>query len=256
MSDVARILVTGASKGIGRAISVELAARGHHVVATARDPRTLADLPVAQALRLDVTDQASVDAAVADGGPFDVLVSNAGEIVVGSVEDTPLAEFERLFAINTFGAVRVAQAVIPAMRHAGTGRLVFVSSVVGRVALPMVGAYAATKWALEAAAETLAIELRQFGISVTLLQPGTVSSGALDAPTVHSGAGVYRGLAEQVSFSGDMIGVEDVARATADAIENGDPRLRIPVGASAELLLGLGRDWPDNRPFEPRPLDW
>src|SRR5580700_10276510 len=121
------VLITGASRGIGRAIAIELSARGHRVIATARRPETLADLPVDQRLRLDVTSGESVDAAIREAGDIDVLVSNAGETVRAPLESVPLAELERLFQLNTFGALRVVQGVLPAMRTRGAGRLIFVS---------------------------------------------------------------------------------------------------------------------------------
>jgi NADP-dependent 3-hydroxy acid dehydrogenase YdfG len=162
------ILITGASKGIGRAAAAELARRGHRVVATARDPRTLDGLDVDQRLRLDVTDHAAVEQA----GEVDVLISNAGVIFRAAVEASPAAEIERLYAQNTVGAIRVTQAVLPQMRQRKKGRLLFVSSVAGRTVLPGNAAYTATKWALEAFAETLAIEVAGFGIDVTLRCPG------------------------------------------------------------------------------------
>src|ERR1700761_803456 len=171
------VLITGASRGIGRAIAITLAGRGHRVIATARRPETLAGLPVDQRLALDVTDQDSVDAAIAGAGQIDVLVSNAGETVRAPLESVPLAEVERLFQLNTLGALRVAQGVLPAMRERGAGRLVFVSSIQGRLVLPVIGAYGASKWALEAIAETLAIEAGHFGVRVSIIQPGAVSSG-------------------------------------------------------------------------------
>ncbi|MER5516171.1 SDR family NAD(P)-dependent oxidoreductase [Streptomyces sp. NPDC002763] len=122
------VLITGASRGIGRAIAVELAARGHRVIATARDPETLAGLPVDQRLRLDVTDHDTVDQAIRQAGEIDVLVSNAGATVRAPLESVPLPEVDQLFQLNTLGALRVAQAVLPAMRERGAGRLVFVSS--------------------------------------------------------------------------------------------------------------------------------
>src|ERR1700704_6041701 len=142
------VLITGASKGIGRATAAEFVGRGYYVIATARDPRTLEDLDFAQRLRLDVTDQATVDHAVAAAGEVDVLVSNAGVIFLAAVEASPVAEIERLFAQNTAGAIRVAQAVLPQMRERKSGRLLFVSSVVGRLVFSGNAAYAASKWAL------------------------------------------------------------------------------------------------------------
>ena len=113
------ILITGASRGIGRAIAITLAGRGHRVIATARRPETLAGLPADQRLPLDVTVQESVEAAIAAAGDIDALVSNAGETVRAPLESVPLSEVERLFQLNTLGALRVAQGVLPAMRERG-----------------------------------------------------------------------------------------------------------------------------------------
>ena len=174
---MSRVLVTGASKRIGRATVRELAVRGHDVVATARSLAALEDLPAAARLALDVTDQESVDAAFAAAGELDALISNAGETLRAPAESVPLTEVSRLFQLNTVGALRVAQAVLPGMRARGRGRLLFVSSITGRVVVPLGGAYAASKWALEALAEAIAIEAGHFGVKVTLLEPGAVSSG-------------------------------------------------------------------------------
>ncbi len=252
------VLVTGASKGIGRATAAELARRGHRVIATARDPRTLTDLDVDQRLALDVTDQASVDAAVDAAGDIDVLVSNAGVVFRGAVEASPVTEIERLFTLNTAGAIRVAQAVLPRMRARRSGRLLFVSSVVGRVVFPGGGAYAASKWALEALVEALATEVRHFGIQAALLQPGAVSSGALDDVLVHTlPDDPYAPLFAQSTGARDAdITPEEVARAVADAVDTDPLPLRIPVGAPAAALLAARHAAPDDLPFLPMTLDW
>ncbi|GLW07044.1 hypothetical protein Misp01_21740 [Microtetraspora sp. NBRC 13810] len=244
------VLITGASKGIGRATAAEFAARGYRVIATARDPRALEGLDVAQRLRLDVTDQATVDEAVAAAGEVDVLVSNAGVIFLAAVEASPVAEIERLFAQNTSGAIRVAQAVLPQMRARKSGRLLFVSSVVGRVVFSGNAAYAASKWALEALAEALAIETGPFGIHTTLLQPGTVSSGALDDPLIYRlPDDPYTALAtDSLDRSGSLTS-EQVARAVADAAELDAPPLRLPVGDVAAALLAARKAAPENVPF-------
>src|SRR6202000_3513732 len=174
------VLVTGASRGIGRAIAEEFARRGHRVVATARDPESLTDLDVTQLLALDVTDDASVAAAFAAAGDVDIVVVNPRGLCFAAVEAIPLDELQRLCNLNTVGALRVAQAALPAMRARGEGKLLFMSSVLGRVALPKGAGYAATKGALEALVEALAIEVAPFGVQPALLEPGAVSSGALD----------------------------------------------------------------------------
>jgi NADP-dependent 3-hydroxy acid dehydrogenase YdfG len=235
---MARVLITGASTGIGRATAIELAARGHEVIATARRPETLADLPVAQRLRLDVTDQASIDAALAAAGPLDALVSNAGETVRGSVEATPLSEYQRLFDLNFLGALRVTKAVLPEFRQRKRGRIVLVSSILGRVAFPFSSGYAASKFALEALAETLALETHHLGIHVTTLQPGRVATnGPVKARRWDDDHNDY---AQIQGASGDgAIEAADVAAAIADTLDDAHPPLRLPVGGPAEQLLGV-----------------
>ncbi|MFJ9033817.1 SDR family oxidoreductase [Streptomyces sp. NPDC102274] len=252
------VLITGASKGIGRAIAIELANRGHRVIATARQPETLADLPVDRRLRLDVTDQDSVDQAIKDAGEIDVLVSNAGATLRAPLETVPLAEVERLYQLNTLGALRVAQGVLPAMRKRGTGRLVFVSSVQGRLVLPVIGPYGASKWALEAIAETLAIEMGHFGIKVSIVQPGAVSTnGAEQAKSFVEEGSPYAPLYHQLgALRGEVITSEEVAVVVADTIEQPEPPLRVPAGAPAERALRARKEAPENEPFVLAELDW
>ncbi|MBM9506536.1 SDR family oxidoreductase [Actinacidiphila acididurans] len=247
------ILITGASKGVGRATAAELAKRGHRVIATARDPRTLDGLDVDLRLRLDVTDQASVDTAIEQAGEIDTLVSNAGVIFAAAVEASPAAEIERLYAQNTVGAIRVAQAVLPQMRRRHQGRLLFVSSAAGRTVLPGNAAYAATKWALEAFAETLAVELSGFGIDVTLAEPGPISSGALDDMLTYAlpddpYAALFAGGGVPAEM---MISPEQTAEALADLVEQPTVALRVPIGPVAEHVLAARDAAPYDRPFLP-----
>jgi short-subunit dehydrogenase len=255
---MSRVLITGASRGIGRGIAAELTARGHEVIATARDVSMLADVPAAARLQLDVTDPRSVSASVAEAGTIDVLVSNAGATIRAPMETVPVAEVERLFDLNTFGALRVAQAVLPGMRERGTGKLIFISSVQGRIAIPLIGAYAASKWALEAIAETLAIEVGHFGVSVQLLQPGAVSSGGGERARVFlDESNPYRPLLDQVQgFRSAPVTVEEVAQAVASALEDTRSQLRVPVGAPATRALAARKAAPEDVPFLAAPLDW
>jgi NAD(P)-dependent dehydrogenase (short-subunit alcohol dehydrogenase family) len=249
-SPMSSVLITGASKGIGRAIVIEFARRGHRVVATARNPDSLADLDVAQRLALDVTDPASVTAAVEQAGDVDVLVSNAGVIFYAAVEAIPLDEFAKLFELNTIGALRIAQALLPGMRARGSGRLLFLSSVVGRIVLPPGSAYAASKWALEALVESLAIETAPLGITTALLEPGAVSSGALDDVTTYTlPDDPYAALLSHHGGRDQLITPEDVAIAVADAAETAELPLRIPVGESSAKILAARRAAPDDVPF-------
>ena len=246
------VLITGANRGIGRAIATEFTRRGHSVVATARDPSALADLDVTQRLALDVTDDASVSAAVAAAGDIDIVIANAGVIFYAAVEAVPLSELQRLLNLNTIGAIRVAQAALPQMRARGAGKLMFMSSVVGRVVLPPGAAYAATKWALEALVEALAIEVTPFGVQAALLEPGAVSSGALDNVTTYTlpddpYAAVLKGGGPRAG----MITPEQVASEVVDAAEKPQLPLRIPIGDAARTLLKARKAAPDDVPFIP-----
>jgi NAD(P)-dependent dehydrogenase (short-subunit alcohol dehydrogenase family) len=246
-----RILVTGAARAIGRATAIECARRGHEVVATARDDRLLDDLDVAKRLVLDVTDPSSVRAALDGAGELDAVVNNAALSGSGPLEDFPLERLQAIVDTNTFGALRVVQAVVPIWRQRGSGVIVNVSSVQGRVSTPLEGAYAASKYALEALSETLHYELAHFGIRVVIIQPGYIAPGMKDSPR-HDGPAEYTGLWEQwngtdakMTGSAGRPGPELVGVAIADAIENPETPLRVPVGADAEMVLGARQHFDD-----------
>ena len=248
---MASVFITGTSKGIGRAIAQELSRRGHRVIATARNPATLEELDVDTRLRLDVTDPGSVEDAIREAGEIDVLISNAGEIFRSSVEEIPIEAYRKLLDLNLIGALRVAQAVLPQMRTRGSGRLLFMSSVAGRTVTPSGSAYSSTKWALEALVEGLALEISPFGLTTAQLEPGAVSSGALDDVTQYTlPDDPYAFLRDGGGLPADyFITVEQVATETADAVEADPLPLRIPVGDPARTILAARRAAPDDVPF-------
>ena len=247
------VLITGANRGIGRAIATEFAHRGHRVVATARDPRSLADLDADQRLALDVTHDASVSTAIEAAGDIDIVIANAGVIFYAAVEATPVSELKRLLDLNTVGAVRVAQAVLPQMRARGDGKLLFMSSVLGRIVLPPGAAYAATKWALEALVEALSIEVAPFGVQAALLEPGAVSSGALDEVTTYTLADdPYAAILSDGGLRQGVITPEQVAVEVVDAAEKPELPLRIPIGDAARTVLTARRAAPDDVEFPPK----
>ena len=176
------VVVTGASSGFGRDTAERFAAAGWRVFATIRDAKGRHAQPAGELQRqgirvvdLEVTDQASVDRAAAEilaGGPIDVLVNNAGAAYFGVVEAFTPELIQRQFDVNVFGPMRVSRAFLPGMRDRGRGLVVYVSSVVGRLAIPFGGVYASSKWALEALAETSSYELAPFGVEVAIVQPG------------------------------------------------------------------------------------
>jgi NAD(P)-dependent dehydrogenase (short-subunit alcohol dehydrogenase family) len=243
---MARVLITGCSTGIGRAAAVELTKRGHEVIATARRPETLADLDVAERLALDVDSDESVRAAVDKAGRVDALVNNAGFGVVGPVETLPLDQVRRMIETNVFGAWRMLQAVLPGMRERGSGTIVNVTSLAGRVVAPLNGAYSASKYALEAVSEALHYEVGHFGIRVVLIEPGEFTTNfgdrelrlGLDAPYDELDR-LWQQAQERLPGHDPAgpPGPEPVAAAIADAIESDDTPLRVPVGADAEVIV-------------------
>jgi NAD(P)-dependent dehydrogenase (short-subunit alcohol dehydrogenase family) len=174
-------LITGSSRGLGRATAEAVLADGHELVATARNPAHLADVvkrygervcPVA----LDVTDERAavraVYAAVDVFGRLDVLVNNAGYGDVGSIEDTPPDDFRAQIETNLFGVVNVTRAALPIMREQASGRIIQISSIGGRLGSPGLSAYQAAKWGVEGFSEVLAREVEPLGIKVTIIEPG------------------------------------------------------------------------------------
>src|SRR5689334_13294753 len=176
MTAAGSVLITGCSSGIGQAAALALHEAGRTVVATARNPATLSGLADRglRTLALDVTDEASMQAAVDAAGPIGVLVNNAGYGLYGTVEQLPMTEIRRQFETNFFGLVRLTQLVLPGMRAAGGGRILNVSSMGGRATLPGGAFYHASKYAVEALSDALRMEVARFGIDVVLIEPGPV----------------------------------------------------------------------------------
>jgi NAD(P)-dependent dehydrogenase (short-subunit alcohol dehydrogenase family) len=256
-------LVTGCSSGIGREAALRLHRAGLVVYGTARRPDTLAGLAEAgiRVMRLDVTEEASMAAAVetvaADRGQVDVLVNNAGFELAGSVERIPAAQARRQFDTNFFGPARLAQLVVPGMRAQRYGRIINVSSIYGRFAVPGGAYYAASKHAIAGFSEALRRELAGFGVRVVLIEPTATRTG-LAANTIWAGedadgpyAGFYDDLARwrERTYGGPprnvagrlAVSADDVARMITRAATSGRPRARYPVGTLARGLFLLRR---------------
>lgn len=253
-------LVTGASTGIGRATALELARRGATVYAGVRDPEAGEALgPAVTPVRLDVTDPEQVAAAGALVPHLDGLVNNAGIAITGPLEHLPLDEVRRQLEVNALGALAVTQACLPALRTA-RGRIVNMSSVSGRVAFPMYGPYAASKFALEAFSDSLRRELRGSRVDVVVIEPGGVITpiwerglGASDGlwramPEVaHRRYGALyaamRAQGEKLAREGDS--AEALARLVADVMHARRPRARYAFGRSARIEMLAARLLPD-----------
>jgi NAD(P)-dependent dehydrogenase (short-subunit alcohol dehydrogenase family) len=178
----ATVLITGASSGIGAAVAQLLHRNGFTVFGTTRSANP-AKTNGFRMLRLDVDSEDSARACVEEvlshSGRLHAVVNNAGFALIGAAEEAGLAEAKEQFETNFFGVVRVTDAVLPAVRKAGSGRLINIGSLAGLMAIPFNGFYCATKFALEAYTEASWYELRPFGISVSLIEPGFVRTGMI-----------------------------------------------------------------------------
>jgi NAD(P)-dependent dehydrogenase (short-subunit alcohol dehydrogenase family) len=247
-------VVTGTSTGIGLATAVTLARAGHTVYATMRNPktggeelRTIAErehLPLHIAA-LDVDSDKSVRNAfgkiLGETSRIDVLVNNAGISVLSAVEETPIAAFRAVMETNYFGALRCIQAVLPGMRERRSGCIVNVTSVAGRLAVAPQAAYSSSKFALEAASEALAQEVKAFGIRVAVVEPGVIATpifGKVPPPPADSKYpharriyGLFKTSLEN-PVSPDIVGEK-----IREIVESDDSKLRHPVGPDAEGFL-------------------
>jgi NAD(P)-dependent dehydrogenase (short-subunit alcohol dehydrogenase family) len=236
--------VTGASRGLGRAISEVALERGDHVVATARDETSVPSHPRALALPLDVTEpgtvRAAVDRAVDDLGRIDVVVNNAGYGHFGAVEEVGERELREQLEVNLFGVIAVTRATLPHLRRQRSGHLVQMSSLNGVVGQAGAGYYAASKFAVEGLSESLAQEVGPLGIRVTIVEPGPHRTGF--AGTGARLAAPIDDYAETVGAARRMLAELDgnqpgdprrAAEAIADAVDADEPPLRLPLGEIA-----------------------
>ncbi len=248
---MAKILITGTSKGIGYEAALFLARAGHEVIATMRTPgaseleqiaRT-AKLPLT-VLPLDVDDDASVAEVFGQmRGSIEVLINNAGILSINAVEDESLDQFRRVMETNYFGAVRCIKQVLPSMRQRGAGCIINVTSIAGRIAFFAESAYTASKFALEGFSEALAQEVKGFGIRVALVEPGIIDTAmattnlpAYDPTTAYPhGRRMHRffGNPNKPTAAPSL-----VAELFRYLIETDDARLRFPVGPDALPFIG------------------
>ena len=259
------VLITGCSTGIGRATAERLAARGWTVYASARRPETITGLNGCRQLQLDVTDEASMEAAVKaildEHSAIAALVNNAGYGIHGAFETTDLDDARRQFETNFFGLARLTQMVLPSRRAAGAGRIVNVSSMGGKITFPGGGYYHASKHAVEALSDALRFEVAPFGIHVIVIEPGAILTkfadtavGTVEHPDDSDGAytsfNQLLGLRIKSAYEGRLAQLaaappEAVAKVIERCLSAGRPRTRYLVTAGARTLVNLRRFLPD-----------
>jgi NAD(P)-dependent dehydrogenase (short-subunit alcohol dehydrogenase family) len=256
------VLVTGATSGLGKAAAIHLAEQGYQVFAAGRSGERRAALQATArerrlpltTMEMDVRDDESIDRAMAQieeaGAQVDVLINNAGVAYVVPVEEIRMADLREQFEINVFGAVRVTQRVLPKMRARGRGRIINMSSLAGRLAFPLFGAYSGSKFALEGMTDALRLEVYPFGIDVVLIEPGYIPT-AMEQTAIELGssyrenlergpyAEVYRNFirAWRRGTSGTRTSAEDCARVILRAVRETPPRTRYTVTPGSQLML-------------------
>lgn len=249
---MANVLITGTSSGIGLATALELGRAGHRVYATMRNPvrapelgrrATAGSLPIS-IHTMDVDSDKSVagcfTAIRGQGGTVDVLVNNAGIERHGAIEELSLEDIRAIMETNYFGALRCIHQVLPGMRERGSGCIINVTSVAGKISSSPLGAYAASKFALEAASEALAQEMKPFGVRVAMVEPGII-----DTPMAHAiekpPPSRYRQVANlSALFRASLqhpTSPQVVAEVIRDVIESGTWKLRHPAGPDAAPFL-------------------
>lgn len=246
-----KILITGSSSGFGKKTVLELLNKGHRVAAAMRgvngkNQEAAAELKAAGAsvVEIDVTDDASVNAGVEEAisslGGLDVVVNNAGLGVMGMQEHFTVEDFQKVFEVNVFGVQRVNRAVLPHLRSQGSGLIVYISSCLGRMALPFYGPYNATKWALEALAENYRVELAGFGVENAIVEPGgfeTEFFGNLIQPSDQS----------QVEAYGEFMNVpQQMGQGFGEALANNPEQKPEKV---VNAIVGLVEAESGKRPF-------
>jgi NAD(P)-dependent dehydrogenase (short-subunit alcohol dehydrogenase family) len=254
MSTSKAVLITGCSTGIGRATAQHLANGGWTVYATARRVESLSGLDGCRTLALDVTDEASmqaaVDTVVAEHGAVGVLINNAGYSQSGAVESVSMDEVRRQFETNVFGLTRMCQLVLPGMREQRWGKIVNISSMGANFVFPGGGFYHATKYAVDALSDALRFEVRGFGVDVIIVQPGLIKTefGNAAVGGVPAGDGPYAKFNAAVGESTQGVyesgplgklggGPEAVAKAIEKAITARRPKARYRVTPSAHILI-------------------
>jgi short-subunit dehydrogenase len=254
------VLITGCSTGIGRATAERLADDGYNVHASARRLESIEEL-AGRGMKthaLDVTDEASMEAAVAEvekDGAIGALVNNAGYSQSGAIETIPMSSVRRQFETNVFGLIRMCQLVLPGMRAAGSGRIVNLSSMGGKLTFPGGGIYHATKHAVEALSDALRFEVSGFGVDVVVIEPGLIvtefgetaaaSVGEVEdhGPYAVFNASVAKTTAE--AYEGPMAklgaGPEAVAKKISKSLAARRPSTRYKVTPSARMSIGMRR---------------
>lgn len=259
-------LVTGASSGIGKATAKQLLSDGLIVYVAARRIEKMKDLEAlgAIAVKMDVTEESEMVNCVKmiqdQHGGVDILVNNAGYAIYGAMEDTSMEDARRQFEVNIFGLARMTQLVLPYMREKGSGTIINISSMGGKIYTPMGSWYHATKHALEGWSDCLRLELAPFGIDVVIIEPGAIKTEFGEVMTQpmldRSGEGPYSAMAHKMAKAtedtyekGGASSPEVIAKVISKAVKTNKPKTRYVAGKMAKPVIFL-RKYLSDRMFD------
>jgi short-subunit dehydrogenase len=247
------VLITGCSTGIGHAACELFAENGWKVFAGSRNPNDLKFQHAGiSAIEIDVNDIASIDRCFSKLGDIDCVVNNAGYGLLLPFEDTPAAEIEKMFHTNVFGLMEVSRRALPGMRKKGSGTIINIASVLGLIGTPWYAAYVSTKWAVEGFSESLAHEVKPFGIHIKIVEPGGTKTHFHDVAYESVQPKITEAYQERFGrkhatrgSKGDYDSPESVAKLILEAANDDSWRLRYSAPQAKKALLGqrlLGRD--------------
>ncbi|MCK4813741.1 MAG: SDR family oxidoreductase [Candidatus Marinimicrobia bacterium] len=244
-----RVLVTGASTGIGKAIASLLYQNGYDVIGTSRNPEVLQDkISGIRYYPLDLQDPLSIDALVKKIGDIDILVNNAGQSQIGPLEEVPMEKVRFLFEVNLFGIIQLIKGIIPSMRARRTGTIINISSMSGIFGVGFTSVYCGTKFALEGISRSLRQEVRSFGIKVILVEPGYIHTTLSQDPNYqtdseyYEAVKIFKGIREHNINTGAT--PEAVAKKILDILRKKNPKPAYPVGGDAPRNAFLVRVLP------------
>ncbi len=267
MTDQKVAIVTGSSSGIGYETALALARNGFRTYATMRNlekAKAILDAAKGEKLQihtveLDVTEEKSVIDAIktimSDAGRIDVLVNNAGYGLTGSLEDLSMSEIKAQYETNVFGLIRVTQAVLPIMRKQKSGVIVNISSIGGKMAMPLSSPYIGTKFAVEGLSESIAYDLEPFGIKVVIIEPGAIKTNfgtgmAVATKNLDPSSPYFKNLQHLQDTLGSLLKngthPSKVAQVILGAVTSSNPSLRYTVGEDAAMLAQKRKELPDS----------
>jgi len=248
--DNKKVLITGASKGIGKAIAKALLNLGYTVIGTSRDPEDIKDkIGGVEYVKLNLNDEKSIDDCIKKIGSVDVLINNAGQSQIGPVEELPLEKIKKMFQINLFGMIKLTQAFLPEMRKKRRGMIINIGSLVGKFAIPFQASHVASKSALAGFSWSLRNEVMNYGVKVVVIEPNDINT-TIEPEIIVNNNSEYKNTVLKSKEARDKKmakapGPEVVARKVVKILKKKNPKPFYVVGGRGPILVFCKRILPD-----------